>query len=113
MHPCGVTVDGVGDVYIADRDNNRIREVNTIPPVAPLSGALKVSVGCTTPLSDLTPGGTWSSSNTSVATVNTTGIVSGIATGTATISYSVSNSCGTSVATEYKVGKLNCNSRRP
>lgn len=54
----------------------------------PISGSLSVCVGQTTALSDAIPGGTWSSSDTSLATVNeTTGVVSGISAGTATISY--------------------------
>ena len=46
-----------------------------------------------------TTGGAWSSSNTSVATVNpTSGLVTGIAAGSATITYTVTTSCGTPTA---------------
>lgn len=42
-----------------------------------------------------TPGGTWSSSNTAIATVNpTTGLVTAVATGTVNIIYTVSSGCG-------------------
>lgn len=44
-------------------------------------------------------GGTWSSSNTSVATIDATGEATAVAAGTTTISYTVSNSCGTVAAT--------------
>jgi hypothetical protein len=40
-------------------------------------------------------GGVWSSSATSVATINTSGGVTPVAAGTAAITYSVTNSCGT------------------
>lgn len=60
-----------------------------------ISGSSTVCVGASTTLSDTTTGGTWSSSNTSIATIGSTGIVTGISSGTVTISYTVSNSCGT------------------
>jgi len=52
------------------------------------------AVTSTTTLSDLSSGGTWSSSNSSVATVSLfSGIVSGVAAGTTTISYTLSTGC--------------------
>ncbi len=68
----------------------------TVPPI---TGTLTVCVGATTTLSDSMSGGTWSSSNTSVATVGSTGIVTGVAAGTSTISYTVSGSSATAVVT--------------
>uniref|UniRef100_UPI000688E65A Ig-like domain-containing protein n=1 Tax=Segetibacter koreensis TaxID=398037 RepID=UPI000688E65A len=66
--------------------------VNASPTVAAITGTTGVCVNSTTTLSDATASGTWSSSNTSVATVNsTTGLVTGLATGTATITYTVTN----------------------
>ncbi len=65
-----------------------------------ITGATTVCTGATTTLSNTTVGGTWSSSNTSVATVGSTGVVTGVAGGTATISYSVTNACGSGVATK-------------
>ena len=44
--------------------------------------------------------GSWSSSNTSIATVGTGGVVTGIGTGVVTISYTVSGICGTGSATK-------------
>ncbi len=64
-----------------------------------ISGPTAVCAGSTVTLSDATGGGTWSSSNTSVATVGSTGVVTGVSAGTATISYMVSGSCGTATAT--------------
>ncbi len=64
--------------------------------VAPITGTFTVCVNSTTPLSDATSGGTWSSSSAN-ATVGSTGIVTGVTAGTATISYTV-GSTGTVTA---------------
>ena len=68
------------------------------PSVSSISGATTVCVGQTTTLTDVTTSGTWSSSNASLATVNTTGGVTGMAAGSVTITYTVSNSCGSGSA---------------
>ena len=65
-----------------------------------VTGPGTVNTGGHIVLFDTVSGGTWSSSNTGIATVGATGLVNGIALGTATISYSVTNSCGTSLATK-------------
>ena len=72
--------------------------VNPLPD-ATIGGATAVCVNNTTQLTYNTGGGTWSSSNTAVATVSG-GLVTGIATGTATISYTVAtSSCGSATQT--------------
>jgi len=53
----------------------------------------------TTTLSDSTPGGTWSSSNTTIATVGSTGVVTGLATGSDTIRYGISGTVVTKIIT--------------
>ena len=64
-----------------------------------ISGPTTVCSGSTIALTDAATGGVWTSSNSAIATVNsTTGMVSGVAAGTASISYSVTSTCGTSVA---------------
>jgi len=55
--------------------------------LASITGTTNVCVGSATTLSDATTGGYWSSSNTSIATVSSTGVVTGVSAGTATISY--------------------------
>lgn len=61
--------------------------------IAPITGANNVCVGNTTTLSDATSGGTWSSSNTGIATIGlTTGVVTGISAGTVIITYRVGSS---------------------
>ena len=69
--------------------------VNPVPDV--IQGATDVCPGFTMSLSDLDLGGTWTSGNTSIATVvASSGLVHGITNGTATIYYSFSTGCVTS-----------------
>jgi trimeric autotransporter adhesin len=66
----------------------RIVTVNTTPAVITGTGIL--CAGNTTSLSSATPGGVWSSANTSIATINSgTGLVTGVSGGTSTISYTI------------------------
>lgn len=74
--------------------STQILTVSATP--AAITGASSVCIGSDVTLSHTVAGGTWSSSNTAIGTVDaTTGIVSGIAVGTMTISYVVSNGCFT------------------
>jgi len=72
--------------------------VAALPAVGALAGARSVCVGSTSLLIDTATGGSWSSNNTSVATV-IRGLVAGIAPGTSTIIYMVSNTCGAAADT--------------
>ena len=65
--------------------------INAIP--AAITGTQTVCKGLVTTLSDATASGTWSSSNTSFATVNGTGDVTGVAASTANITYTATNAC--------------------
>lgn len=62
-----------------------------------ISGTLAVCQGSTTSLSASIGGGTWSSSNTSVATIDATGVVTGVGIGTSTISYVTPGGCNAAV----------------
>lgn len=64
--------------------------VNPTPTVSPITGTFTVCPGLTTTLANATPGGTWSSSDITLATVSG-GLVTGVALGTPTISYTVTN----------------------
>ena len=69
--------------------------------LTPITGIFGTCIGSVSHLGDTTAGGTWSSSNTSIATVNSsTGQVYGVAAGTATISYTLSS---TSVTCSFSV----------
>jgi uncharacterized protein YjdB len=65
-----------------------------------VSGSTPICIGITTTYaSNGDAGGAWSSTNTSVATVNgSTGLVTAVATGTADITYTVSSGCGSPVS---------------
>jgi uncharacterized protein YjdB len=74
--------------------------VTTGCAVSPISGTPGICVGSTIPFSDATPGGTWISSSTSIATIDAaSGIVTGVAAGTATISYTLAGCYVTSIVT--------------
>lgn len=61
-----------------------------MPTPAPIQGVFTLTVGQITTMTDATSGGTWSSSDTSIATVNsTTGVVTAIGVGSANIVYTV------------------------
>ena len=60
--------------------------------IAPLAGTQTVCAGATVNFSTASTGGTWSSSNPAVATINpNTGVVTGVAAGTATMTYTIPN----------------------
>ncbi|MBC7555205.1 MAG: Ig-like domain-containing protein [Taibaiella sp.] len=73
--------------------------VGNLPSAGTITGTTTVCQGSTTVLADAVSGGTWSTSDNTIASVNTSGIVTGVSAGTATISYSVINTCGTATAT--------------
>ena len=74
----------------------------TVGPAA-ITGTAATCPGSTTQLSDATPSGVWSSSNTGVATVSVSGRVTGVTVGNVTISYTAGG-CTTTLA--VTVGNL-------
>lgn len=75
--------------------------VNPLP--LPISGKTTICVGSVSVLSSSTPGGAWSSSVSSVASVAPgTGAVSGVTPGTATISYTLPSGCFSTVVATVK-----------
>jgi subtilisin-like proprotein convertase family protein/uncharacterized protein YjdB len=89
------TVAGTGGC--ADATATRTVTVTTPPSVGTLSGDQNIFIGATSTFSSTVSGGTWASSNTSVATVNaTTGVVTGVAAGTATMTYTFAATGGCS-----------------
>ncbi|CAN5478573.1 hypothetical protein BH11BAC3_BH11BAC3_00270 [soil metagenome] len=88
--------------------NTIVMTVNTLPAVQPITGTLSVCVGKTTPLANVTAGGTWSSSNTSFATVDAFGVVTGVGAGNVNILYTVTNGnlCATTVSASVTVNPL-------
>ena len=77
-----------------------------MPSITAAGNTSEVLVGKTLALTNIITGGVWSSTNTNIATVNTTtGIVSGVATGTVSINYSI---CGKTVSFDLKVTVITC-----
>jgi uncharacterized protein YjdB len=77
--------------------------VNNLPSVQSIAGNNTVCAGSTTTLTNATIGGTWTSSNTAIATVSTTGVVTGVAAGTVTMTYTVTNASGCSNAVSFNI----------
>ncbi|WP_161499214.1 beta strand repeat-containing protein [Flavipsychrobacter stenotrophus] len=75
--------------------------VLTVAAVPAVIGATQTSVceGSTITFTNTVNGGTWSSSNTSVATISATGIIRGVTAGTATITYMLGSCYVTRTAT--------------
>ncbi len=73
--------------------------VPAVSAITPLT-SVSICVGDTIRYSDTIIGGTWSSSNTTIATIDSTGKIKGMAAGTATITYAVTNRCGTTTVTK-------------
>jgi uncharacterized protein YjdB len=74
--------------------------VNPATSAGTISGLNTICVTGNSIFSSTVTGGTWSSSNLTVATVGSTdGVVNGLSGGAATISYSVAGACGTAIAT--------------
>ncbi len=67
--------------------------ITSLPAPSPIVGPSSVCVGSTVLLTDPTPGGTWSSSTPSAATIGSTGTASGVAAGSTTISYTLTTGC--------------------
>ena len=65
--------------------------VNPLPD--PIGGSATVCLGSSTSLNDASAGGTWVSSNTSVATIDASGLLTGITAGTSTITYTLGTGC--------------------
>ncbi len=67
------------------------------PFVSNITGVLSVcAAGTTAQVSDATPNGVWSSSNTSIATISSTGLITAKANGSTNIIYTVTNAGGCS-----------------
>lgn len=96
----GITVGTANITYsVTAHGCIAVTQVTVNPAMDTVIGQLNLCVGTSSPLSHAVGGGTWTSSNTAIATVNTTtGVVTGVAGGNANITYTVSSGC-TKVAT--------------
>ena len=73
------------------------RVITVLATPAVITGSNSICQGATTALADATPGGTWTSSNTTIATIGSTGVVTGVMGGTTIISYTISSGCVTTM----------------
>ncbi len=81
--------------------------INAIPLISGINGASTISAGSTSQLSSDTPGGFWSSSNTAIASVNSTGLVHALKMGSAQIVYKVKvGTCTDSVSMQINVSQM-------
>lgn len=93
----GITPGGVFISYTLPTGCYRTTPVTVTGALLPPTGTPMTCISSTTALTASIPGGTWTTSNAVVATVNTAGIVTGVSAGTARISYSLGSGCTTYV----------------
>jgi gliding motility-associated-like protein len=87
---------GTSTITYVNSDGCQITAIVTINSLPTITGTLSACVGSTTQLTgSATPATTnaWTSSNTSVATIIGSGLVTAVASGTSTITYTNSNGC--------------------
>ncbi|WNM20122.1 beta strand repeat-containing protein [Flavobacterium capsici] len=82
--------------------------INPIPSMSSITGSTNVCLNSTTTLSNATVGGVWSSSNSSIASINSSGIVTGNLAGNALLYYTItdSNGCSNSRSVFFTVNQL-------
>jgi hypothetical protein len=103
--PIGTTTVTVTATDAAGNSSNGSFTVTvTASVVAPITGTTTVCAGSNTTLATATTGGTWSSANAAVATVNAGGVVTGVSAGTTNIIYT--NSCGVTTSAAVTVNAL-------
>jgi sugar lactone lactonase YvrE len=95
----------VSDGIAADTIVVRVA-IKSVPIPTLISGIDSVCAGANVTLTAAAGGGTWSSTNGSLATVNSGGVVTGIAAGIVSIDYTLSNECGFATSS-YPVEVLN------
>ena len=83
---------------------NTSLSINAVPVISAITGASTISAGSTSQLSSNTNGGTWSSTNSAIASINSTGLVSGLKMGSTQIVYRVkAGNCVDSVSFQINV----------
>ena len=104
----GIATGNVTISYTVTNSSGCISSVSASITVTPssirvrkpeITGSNSVCVGSNSTLTSSIAGGVWNSSNSSIATINSSGVVSGISAGTAVISYTITIGSSTSVAT--------------
>ncbi|MFV8394124.1 beta strand repeat-containing protein, partial [Flavobacterium sp. LB2P6] len=88
-----IVTSTVNGVACSAESNKLIYVVNPLPTVTPISpgGTTNVCVGSAIQLGNTSSGGSWSSANSAIATVSSSGLVAGISVGAVLISYTVTD----------------------
>lgn len=108
------SVDGPYSVTITNGNGCSATSANmnitvlALPSIQAIAGSNVLCEGSTTTLTNTTIGGVWSSNNTAVATIASTGVVTAVAPGLATLTYTVSNTngCSNSVSLALNVNAV-------
>ena len=80
-----------------------VREVSVIGAPENITGSTSICAGTNTTLAHTSTGGTWSSSNTSIASIDaSTGVMTGVSAGVATITYRLNAGCIKTIAVTIK-----------
>lgn len=85
--------------HVGSGNVTTVVSVLATPTITLTTGPTSVCVGNNITLSNTTPSGVWSSTNTAAGTVSASGVVTGVAAGSTVISYTVANACGAAAAT--------------
>lgn len=99
------TLNGTSSNWAASGSTNTGIVNAYVPPTAPILGGTSICMGQSTTLTNVNAGGTWTSSNTGVATINAaTGQVTTVSAGTTTITYTTV--CGGVSTTTFTVNAI-------
>lgn len=92
----GLSFNRVNGITIADNLNHRIRLIkNASVPFENITGVHELFLGDTITLSNATTSGVWTSEDSTITTLSSTGRNVGSSIGTVNISYSINSVCGT------------------
>jgi hypothetical protein len=79
--------------YFTSSGGSATVNVSVNPAPAAIAGTTTVCIAATTTLTNATAGGTWSSSNGAIATIDAAGTYTGIAAGSAVMTYTIAGGC--------------------